>query len=335
VRLGTHALSSGLPDGAARQSTPGNVRRPSDVERARHYLDKQLATPLGLTVEDAAAGVIELLDQNLREYMRATISAKGYHPADFVCFSYGGAGPVHTYGYTEGLGFMDVVVPAWAAGFSAFGCACAEFEYRYDKSVDLAVGPNAPDDVKLAACTTLSEAWLELTDKVIEEFVINGFKPEDVLLRPGSRMQYMGQLNDLEIDSPVTSAATLSDWKRIVRAFEDTYGRVYASAASSPELGFGVTTAIMRGTVMSKKPELPEEAEAGPTPPSAAHHGTRPFYRHGIWEDAHVWSMEGLLAGNHVTGPAVVEAPSTTLVVPTGFETYLDTHRLFHLKETK
>ena len=41
------------------------------------------------------------------------ISGKGYSPASFVCFSYGGAGPVHTYGYTEGLGFEDVIVPAW------------------------------------------------------------------------------------------------------------------------------------------------------------------------------------------------------------------------------
>lgn len=112
-----------------------------DVERARHHLKVQIADPLGLSVEDAAAGVIELLDLQLREYMRSTISAKGYNPADFVCFSYGGAGPVHTYGYTEGLGFEDVVVPAWAAGFSAFGCACAEFEYRYDMSVDIAVPP--------------------------------------------------------------------------------------------------------------------------------------------------------------------------------------------------
>src|SRR5450830_435882 len=238
-----------------------------DVNRARKYLKEQIADPLGLTVEDAAAGVIELLDLNLREYMRSVISAKGYNPADFVCFSYGGAGPVHTYGYTEGLGFKDVVVPAWAAGFSAFGCACAEYEYRYDKSVDIGVGPKASDAEKVQACKTLTEAWGELSEKVIEEFVINGFKPEDVLLRPGYRMQFMGQLNDLEINSPITQASTLADWEKMVHAFDQTYARVYASSASSPELGFGVTGAIMRGSVISSKPELPEEADAGPIPP--------------------------------------------------------------------
>src|SRR5450830_417907 len=306
-----------------------------DVNRARKYLKEQIADPLGLTVEDAAAGVIELLDLNLREYMRSVISAKGYNPADFVCFSYGGAGPVHTYGYTEGLGFKDVVVPAWAAGFSAFGCACAEYEYRYDKSVDIGVGPKASDAEKVQACKTLTEAWGELSEKVIEEFVINGFKPEDVLLRPGYRMQFMGQLNDLEINSPITQASTLADWEKMVHAFDQTYARVYASSASSPELGFGVTGAIMRGSVISSKPELPEEADAGPIPPKEAHIGSRPFYRHKKWQDAQIWSMEALKAGNRVVGPAIVESPSTTFIVPLGFETYCDKHRLFHLKEVK
>ncbi|MDO8252458.1 MAG: hydantoinase/oxoprolinase family protein [Rhodoferax sp.] len=306
-----------------------------DVNRARKYLKEQIADPLGLTVEDAAAGVIELLDLNLREYMRSVISAKGYNPADFVCFSYGGAGPVHTYGYTEGLGFKDVVVPAWAAGFSAFGCACAEYEYRYDKSVDIGVGPKATDAEKVQACQTLTEAWAELSEKVIEEFIINGFKPEDVLLRPGYRMQFMGQLNDLEINSPITQASTLADWDKMVHAFDQTYARVYASSASSPELGFGVTGAIMRGSVISSKPELPEEADAGPIPPKAAHIGSRPFYRHKKWQDAQIWSMEALKAGNRVVGPAIVESPSTTFIVPLGFETYCDKHRLFHLKEVK
>jgi len=306
-----------------------------DVDRARRCLKEQIADPLGLSVEDAASGVIELLDLQLREYTRSIISAKGYNPADFVCFSYGGAGPVHTYGYTEGLGFEDVIVPAWAAGFSAFGCACAEYEYRYDKSVDIAVPPTAADEVKIAAGKTLTEAWAELAEKVIEEFIINGFKREDVMLRPGYSMQYLGQLNDLEIDSPISAAATVTDWEKLVAAFDETYARVYATSASSPELGFGVTSAIMRGSVVSKKPELPEEELVGETPPKDALLGKRPFYRRKEWQQADVWSMEKLQAGNRIVGPAVIESDSTTFVVPKGFETRLDTHRLFHLKEVK
>ncbi|WRG26087.1 hydantoinase/oxoprolinase family protein [Helicobacter pylori] len=306
-----------------------------DVDRAKKHIKEQIADPLGISVEDAAAGVIELLDLELKEYLRSNISAKGYSPSDFVCFSYGGAGPVHTYGYTEGLGFKDVVVPAWAAGFSAFGCACADFEYRYDKSVDIAIPQYSSDKSKVEACKIIQDAWDELTLKVIEEFKINGFSEKDVILRPGYRMQYMGQLNDLEITSPVSKVVSVADWEEIVKEYEKTYARVYSESACSPELGFSVTGVIMRGVVATQKPVIPVEKEHGATPPKEAKVGVRKFYRHKKWVDADVWHMEKLLPGNEVIGPAIVEADSTTFVIPKGFATRLDKHRLFHLKEVK
>ncbi|WQR66854.1 hydantoinase/oxoprolinase family protein [Helicobacter pylori] len=306
-----------------------------DANRAKKHIKEQIADPLGISVEDAAAGVIELLDLELKEYLRSNISAKGYSPSDFACFSYGGAGPVHTYGYTEGLGFKDVVVPAWAAGFSAFGCACADFEYRYDKSVDIAIPQYSSDESKIEACKIIQDAWDELTLKVIEEFKINGFSEKDVILRPGYRMQYMGQLNDLEITSPVSKAASVADWEEIVKEYEKTYARVYSESACSPELGFSVTGVIMRGVVATQKPVIPVEKEHGTTPPKEAKVGVRKFYRHKQWVDADVWHMEKLLPGNEVIGPAIVEADSTTFVIPKGFATRLDKHRLFHLKEIK
>lgn len=304
-----------------------------DVSRARRAVKEQLADPLGLSVEEAASGVIELLDSSLKEYLRSMISGKGYSPEHFVCFSYGGAGPVHTYGYTEDLGFEDVIVPAWAAGFSAFGCAAADFEYRYDKTVNIAVGQGATDEEKLAAVRTLQEAWDELGRKVVEEFKLNGFEPSDVQLKPGFRMQYQGQLNDLEIESPLPAVATAEDWARLCDTFEDVYGRVYATAARVPELGFGITGAILRGVVPVTKPKIPSEPVVGKEPPPESRRGTRRFYYRGTFYDAAVYAMEKLQAGNEIEGPAIVESDATTFVVPVGFATRLDVHRLFHLRQ--
>ncbi len=304
-----------------------------DRERAWNAMKEQIADPLGLSVEDAAAGVIELLDSDLRDYLRSMISGKGYNPGSFTCFSYGGAGPVHTYGYTEGLGFEDVIVPAWAAGFSAFGCAAADFEYRYDKSMDINIAEDASDDLKATQAKSLNEAWKELEQRVLEEFEVNGYTADQVRLTPGFRMQYRGQLNDLEIESPIASAGSGEDWGKLVDAFNDTYGRVYAASARSPELGYSVTGAIMRGTVPIPKPKIPKEELKGETPPEDAKLGTRKFYRHKKWVDAQLYQMEKLQPGNRITGPAIIESDATTFVVPGGFETFLDGHRLFHLKE--
>lgn len=304
-----------------------------DRQRSVDAIKKQIADPLGLSVEDAAAGVIELLDSDLRDYLRSMISGKGYSPSSFVCFSYGGAGPVHTYGYTEGLDFEDVIVPAWAAGFSAFGCAAADFEYRYDKSLDINIAPDASDSEKVTSCKVLQEAWEELTERVLEEFKLNGYDADKVQLQPGYRMQYRGQLNDLEIESPIRSALSGEDWDNLVDAYNNTYGRVYSDSARSPELGYSVTGAIMRGTVPIKKPTIPKEKLHSETPPEDAKLGTRKFYRKKRWMDAQLYRMESLLPGNRIKGPAIIESDATTFVVPDGFETWLDAHRLFHLKE--
>jgi acetone carboxylase beta subunit len=304
-----------------------------DPERAYQAVKTQIAEPLGLTVEDAAYGVIDLLESQLRNYLESMILGKGYSPSQYVCFSYGGGGPLHTAGYTKGLGFEDVLVPAWAAGFSAFGCGAADFEYRYDKTLDINVGAVSDDGTKEIACAELQAAWNELMEKVAGEFEKNKFAKEDVDFRLYFRMQYQGQLNDLEIESPIKECKDADDWAALVQAFEETYTRVYAKAATSPELGYSVTGAIVRGIVEVAKPKIPEEPLAGATPPNDAFLGKRSVYWAGKWIEADIWEMEKLKPGNVIRAFAILESPATTFVIPPGFETRLDQHRIFHLKE--
>lgn len=89
----------------------------------------------------------------------------------------------------------------------------------------------------------------------------------------------------------------------------------------------------MRGKVEISKPNIPTEEIQGETPPKEAELGTRKFYRKGKWVDARLLQMETLLPGNKIVGPAIIESDATTFVVPGGFETRLDEHRLFHLRE--
>ena len=255
-----------------------------DVERGRKCVQEQIATPMGLSLEDAAAGVIELLDLSLRQHLRAMISGKGYSPRDFVCFSYGGAGPVHAYGYTKGLGFKETIVPAWAAGFSAFGCASADFEYRYDMSVNVGITEESTDQDLEDSVQQLQSAWDTLKVKVLEEFEINGFSEKDITFTPGYSMQYLGQLNDLEIDSPLPSLKGKKDWPALVAAFDAEYARVYADAARSPELGFGITGAILRGSVENSKHAIANEKEQGETPAAGSKTGTRKVYSQRKWD---------------------------------------------------
>lgn len=304
-------------------------------DKAYQAVKEQIADPLGLPVEDAAYGVIELLESQLRNYLESMILGKGYSPSQYVCFSYGGGGPLHTAGYTKGLGFEDVLIPAWAAGFSAFGCGAADFEYRYDKTLDLNVAEKAEDSDIILAGRELQTAWDELKKKVAEEFKKNDYTSEAVDFRLLYRMQYQGQLNDLEIEAPISAFKTVDDWESLIETFEETYSRVYAKSALSPELGYSITGAIVRGVVEVAKPQIPREPLAGENPPAEAFIGVRDVYWNGEYLPAKIYEMEKLVPGNRIQAFSILESTATTLVVPLGFEAYLDGNRIFHLKEIK
>ena len=304
-----------------------------DKERAYEAIEEQIAKPLSISVEKAAAGVIELLDYRMKYYLSSSISGKGYSPKDFVLFSYGGGGPLHTYGYTEDLGFEKVLIPAWAAGFSAYGCGAADFEYRNDASTLINIAPNATDGEKIREGKKLQAIWEDLKNNVIEEFKNAGIPKENVRFEFGCHMMYQGQLNDIEVASPVSKFETAEDWDKLTEAFEKLYSKVYHESAQSSEFGFTITTATVKGVTDVTKPKIPTEELQGETPPSKSLKGTRNMYWRDGWVSAQIYEMAELRAGNKIHGPAIIEDPATTFIVPPGYWTYLDQHRIFHLEK--
>lgn len=302
-----------------------------DLDRAEHAVARQLADPLGLSVPDAAAGVVDLFEQTLRHEAVGRILGKGYSPVDYALLCYGGGGPLHVAGYTEGVPYRDVLVPAWAAGFSAYGCACADFEYRFEQTVDMPVVPDAPPEAKVGAGGWLTSIWHGLRERVVAEFGKSGVEPGQVRFRHLVRMQYRGQLNDLEIVSPHDELSAPEHLDDLVAAFEAAYAKLYARSASSPELGWVITQAIVLGMTPVEKPALPDLHDAGPEPAAAASKGTREVR----WADGsattEILSLDHLAPGNVIPGPAIVEHSATTFAIPPGRTAALDRHLIFHL----
>jgi acetone carboxylase, beta subunit len=300
-----------------------------DIERARHEVKRQVADPLGLGVEQAAAGVIELFETSLRNEAVGRILGKGYSPADYTLLCYGGGGPLHVAGYTSGVPYQQVLVPEWAAGFSAFGCACAEFEYRFDRQVDLPLLPAAPEAEKVAMGGLLTQAWRSLEERVRDEFAKSGHASEDVAFTHMVRMQYYGQLVDIEVDAPQPAIESIEDVAELIAAFERTYTRMYARSASSPELGYLVAQAIVKGSVPMEKPTLPVMARESGSPPVKE---TREVWWSDGYATTDVYEMDDVRNGHAIEGPAVLEAESTTFPIPPDRRAWLDEHGIFHLE---
>ena len=142
------------------------------------------------------------------------------------------------------------------------------------------------------------------------------------------RMQYYGQLNDIEIVSPHAELEDDAQLDDLIAEFEQAYGKVYARSARSPELGYLVTQAIVHGSVEVEKPALPDLDEREGTPPAK---GTRRVRWGDDYADTDVYELDQVEAGNAITGPAIVESVATTFAIPPGRAARLDRHQIFHL----
>ena len=308
---------------------------PIDREVAEREIREQVAVPLNMGIHEAAQGVVDLLENKLRNDLEAVVTGEGYAPSNFKCLSYGGGGPVHTAGYTRGLGFDEVLVPEWAAAFSAFGCGAADYEYRYDRTVSIDIDADVSmEEAAETAGERLSEVWADLEEKIVAEFQHSDVDREEIAFQYHVLGQYQGQLNSIDIDSPVRRADTPEQLAELLETFEREYRRQYSEEARSPELGHTITQASVRGVRDVTKPEIPESEPVGPVPPESAFKEPRDTYWDGDWLDTRIFDLHALEPGNEVSGPAVLEGGATTFVLPPNYETRLDRHRVHHLTHT-
>jgi len=285
-------------------------------QKALRAFKEQIADPLGLDVYRAAEGVLQLINSVMRDQIRSLVLAKGYSTVDYTLMAFGGAGPMHMAGFTEGLALKGLVTVPYAAAFSAFGCATVDYSHRYQRSTHLQIPPGAEEKAKMAVALGLNRAWDELEKKALDEMSAEGFDRAAVHLQQVAFVRYGGQLDDVEVFSPVSRIATTADLDMLIAQFEDLYSRIYVSGARFPEAGFQILEIATIATVPKVKP-LIERRPLGPEAPSdKAFKGIRKVYRLGKWQSARIFEMEELGPGNVIDGIAIVEAANTTLFVP-------------------
>ncbi len=194
------------------------------------------------------------------------------------------------------------------------------------------IEPQADDAVKVAYLQPLTAAWKALEQELMDELTAEGFRPDQITTERVVYMKYLGQLDDIEVDSPVDSIDNAEDVRRLVEAFEDRYTKLYTLVAKSEYVPIQVTEVCIVAKVDTVKPRLRTHEMAGKKPSKQAHKGTRPVFRKGKWHDADIWRMEDLRPGNEIDGLAVIEASNTTLFVPKEWHMRIDEHDIYWLE---
>jgi acetone carboxylase beta subunit len=297
-------------------------------EKSLKAVKEQCADVMGVNVYDFAEGVYNLTCSTMREHIRTVLAVRGFSPADYHLLAYGGAGPMFVASSTEGLPLKGVMTVPFAAAFSSFGCAAVDYNHRYQKSTLVAVPYQAPDLLKTIMGSLLNSGWEELERIAMEDLGAEGFSKEDVTFRQVAYLRYGQQLEDLEVISPVSRINTAEDWDKLIEAFEELYSKVYVAGAKYPEWGFTVFELGIIATVPKIKPTIRKYPVEGKEPPKEALRGKRDVYIKGKWVLATLYEMDLLIPGNEIDGPAVVEAPATTLFVPPGRSIRMDEYRV-------
>jgi acetone carboxylase beta subunit len=297
-----------------------------DVESARNAIQTRVAEPLGLSIEEAADGIRRMIDTRMREAVLGLVSLRGSRLEDYVLLGFGGAGPGHLAGYTSGLPLRGVLTFPYASTFSAFGAASADYEHQYHRAINVVIPPNASDEELEAVGIRVTASWQRLEEQAREQMRLEGFKNEEVSIRHLAMVRYGRQLNDLITTSPISACNSAEDMRKLLTAFSDLYANVYAKGARYPQAGYEILEVGLVASASKVKPKLvkfPLEGEDS----SKARYESRPAYWSGEWQPTPRYDWSLLKPGNIVAGPAVIEATTTTLVVPPTRSARVDEYR--------
>jgi N-methylhydantoinase A len=278
-------------------------RMPLDEAAARAAVGL-LADALGLGLEEAAAGIVNVNNLRAATLIRQQTLERGLDPRDFVLYSYGGAGPVHAFGYAAEIGVREVLIPLGngASTLSAYGIAAGEVA----RFVEVETALRAPfDDAALrrAVSGTVARARQSMVDTGVTD------EPQ---VQVWALMRYQEQLmHALEV--PVEPDG---DAGRLVERFTQEYAQRYGASAASAFQAAEVFALRARARVPGSAPSGAPAAAAG----GAAATGAETVF----WPDAGarldtaVYDGARLADGESISGPALVELPHTTVAVPQG-----------------
>jgi N-methylhydantoinase A len=277
----------------------GNM--PLDATAARAAVQR-LADQLGLGLEETAAGIVNLNNLRAATLVRQQTLERGLDPRDFVLYAYGGAGPLHAFGYAAEIGVREVVVPLGngASTLSAYGIAAGDITWVTEIETSL-LAPLAPEALQRAVRHAVGRASRALADLGIHD------QPQ---VEVWALMRYREQLmHSLEVpldrDDPDAS-------RNLVDQFWAEYERRYAVPASAFQ---AVEVFALRVRV-----RVPAPAQAAATPPAPTRVPSRTgrvFWPDaGTWLDTEIVDGAALEPGGPVSGPALIELAHTTVAVP-------------------
>lgn len=294
-----------------------------DVDAARKAIFEHVAEPLGITVEEAAWGIREILDNKMADLLRRVTIERGYDPTEFALLANGGAGPSHAWVFARELGLKSFVVPAAATGQSAFGCANSDLGLTDDRPVYLRVKPGAsPSTGDLAAL----DAALQGSRSAVEAGLKAAGAQGHIDIEQMAAIRYRGQTNTIDIDfSGERFDANL--YGTIIATFEQRYESLFGRGAGYAQAGFEILA--LRSIGHGKLKPAATSMQGDELKPSGSRMVVFDDPRNPV--QAAIYRIQFPRPDQQAEGPCIIEYPGQSVVVPPGSIARSDTSGNLHV----
>jgi N-methylhydantoinase A len=282
------------------------------LDAIRTTFDRALATPLGISIEAAAAAVIQLGNVHMSGAIRMVSLSRGHDPRGFVLFAFGGAGPLHAVALARELGIPEVLVPARPGLTNALGCLVADL--RQDRVNTL----NRPlDGLDMSVVHDMLRTQRQQGVIALQR---EAAEIEETHVLHVAEMQFRGQTHLIRVALPDADLPR----EAMQALFEAAYFKRFQLRL--PEIRAVVVNLMTSVIGRRRKLDLSAllDASKRKASPGEAKIASRPLYADGDWHEAAVYAREALPVDAVITGPAIVQQIDATTVIEPGATAHLD-----------
>lgn len=277
--------------------------RDVSIDDVRAAIDKKIAQPLALSIEEAAAAILTIANNKMAGAVRMVSISRGHDPRDFSLFAFGGAGPLHAVAIARELGIPKVLIPARPGITNALGCVVANVRQDFVNTI------NSPlDNIDDA---TLADTFNTQRERGMQLIKDESVTIDNIQCRYSADMQFIGQthLLNVPVDSPDVTREILQ------QRFEAVYQQRFHVELSE----IRANLVNINTSVIGTRPELDLSRLIDPAGRSAqlsdALTETRDCWIADGWQRTNIYKRELMPLDAVLHGPAIIEQMDTTVVL--------------------
>ena len=273
-----------------------------DVDAARNALGR-FGRRLGMTVEQVAWGIHQIVNENMANAARAHLGERGKDPRRLPMYAFGGAGPVHGYGVAEILRLPALISPVGAGVGSTFGLLAAPLAFDFVRSAYSRL-----DELDWQFANSLLNEMAAEGRKVLES---SGLSREDIWYQRTTDMRYVGQGHEVSVSLP-DGTLGVKHLETVIATFENTYQALYGRKGPDVPLEIINWRVVARGP----EPQLTMKLQRQSMKTGNAIKGSRAaFFSARGYGETPVYDRYALEPGMAFAGPAIVEERESTLII--------------------